>query len=877
MHRSGTSALARVVSLLGASLPRHLVPAGLGNELGHWEPEAAVALNDRVLAAAGTTVNGLGGPPDAWFETPAAQDFLAPMREMIEAEFADQTLFVFKDPRSALVFPLWRRALADLGVRCLPVVMLREPVEAAASLVARQHRAVPWQPWTLDRAGLLWLRYTLAAERHTRGGVRAFCSYAGLLDDWRGVALHLADRLGVAWPRPLAEAAPEIEAFLDAGRRHQHAQRVPGGREGIWPFWIAPAFEALRHGEPEAAVLDGIARSFADVCAAIAPAAESARTPAVAAAPAVAVPRAACGQPRVCIVANAAMLDADRIGPLSSVLEGLAGAGAHLTLVPCGDFPGTTRQTLAALAERHAVDIEPCDDNAQPVEPAFLRPAIAVFRHLRARAFDAILFPDHGGPGHACIVAKQAGLAFAETTLAILAGGGSRWQRERERRFPGNLVTLSVEHIEQRAVEGADRVLVPSQEIAQWMHNAGWRWRDSEDLAPACDLRRDVAALLRPDGVQAPRAASASPTAGVTVVITHFERPQLLDQNLQALLRQTDRDFSVLVVDDGSRGADALHYLAGIEERYRGLGLRLLRQPNRYLGAARNAGIRAATTEFVILLDDDNLAFPALVATLRQAAHALQADIVTCGVRHFHDATGTPEAAPDGQGPDQFFAGGPLLVGAVHNCFGDASGIYRRAIFERLGGFHEQRGVTYEDWQLHLRAAASRLRLASLPEPLVWYRVRAGSMLRTTHRHDNARVIASAVRELPCAALEPLADFLIGQEDERVRLNLNAEAIRAASAAQAAALAENGMAARQHAQALEQLVAVRTEDARTAERYAQSLEAALAQARDARDTAAGYARSLEAARVEAETYARHLEAELARWREPERRGPGAGA
>ena len=49
MHRSGTSALTRVISLLGAKLPKHLMPANFANETGYWE---AVELNiylDKIL------------------------------------------------------------------------------------------------------------------------------------------------------------------------------------------------------------------------------------------------------------------------------------------------------------------------------------------------------------------------------------------------------------------------------------------------------------------------------------------------------------------------------------------------------------------------------------------------------------------------------------------------------------------------------------------------------------------------------------------------------------------------------------------------------------------------------------------------------------
>jgi hypothetical protein len=52
MHRSGTSALTRMVNLLGAALPEDLLPASRGNELGHWEPAKIVELHDKMLESA---------------------------------------------------------------------------------------------------------------------------------------------------------------------------------------------------------------------------------------------------------------------------------------------------------------------------------------------------------------------------------------------------------------------------------------------------------------------------------------------------------------------------------------------------------------------------------------------------------------------------------------------------------------------------------------------------------------------------------------------------------------------------------------------------------------------------------------------------------
>ena len=54
MHRSGTSALTRVLGLCGAALPHHRMVSHDSNPLGHWEPQPIVDAHERFLAEAGT-------------------------------------------------------------------------------------------------------------------------------------------------------------------------------------------------------------------------------------------------------------------------------------------------------------------------------------------------------------------------------------------------------------------------------------------------------------------------------------------------------------------------------------------------------------------------------------------------------------------------------------------------------------------------------------------------------------------------------------------------------------------------------------------------------------------------------------------------------
>ncbi|MBS0319300.1 MAG: hypothetical protein JSR18_02055 [Proteobacteria bacterium] len=299
MHRSGTSALARTANLLGAALPRHLVPPGPGNELGHWESAEALAVDEQLLAAAGSSTHALAGPDDAWFATAAAQAFVPSMKAILAAEFGAAPLFVLKEPRMALAFPLWRRALAEAGVHCVAIIAVRNPLAVARSLAERQVAAQPESAWPCDRGGLLWLRYTLAAEAHTRGMPRVFCDYADVVADWRAETARISRELQIAWPNATAASARDVDGFLSVERCHQRATTPLADGGAIWARWVAPVYTAARRailGERlDTACFDNVAHTYGATCAALGIAApEHASNPG---------PRAALDIDLVCAVA----------------------------------------------------------------------------------------------------------------------------------------------------------------------------------------------------------------------------------------------------------------------------------------------------------------------------------------------------------------------------------------------------------------------------------------------------------------------------------------------------------------------------------------------------------------------------------------------
>src|SRR5262245_28898391 len=138
-HRSGTSAVTRVVNLLGADITRDLMPALAGNnDRGFWESNAVVDIHDRLLHTLGSSYDDPLPLPDRWFETDAALEARRELADEIKKDFSDSRLFVVKDPRITRLLPLWLSLLDELGIEPVVAILVRNPLEVAASLSKRE-------------------------------------------------------------------------------------------------------------------------------------------------------------------------------------------------------------------------------------------------------------------------------------------------------------------------------------------------------------------------------------------------------------------------------------------------------------------------------------------------------------------------------------------------------------------------------------------------------------------------------------------------------------------------------------------------------------------------------------------------------------------
>jgi hypothetical protein len=235
MHRSGTSAVTRVVNLLGADIGMNILLPGQGNSQGFWEHGHAMLANHHLLEAFGRTWFDIRRLPQNWPQHVVSRQALTLLTTIIRDEFAGKSVVALKDPRMCLTAPLWIEAFQASGfdVHCL--FMVRDPIEVAASLQQREQ-------WPREPIFLLWSHYMTEALLAAHGQSCSLITYDQLLDDWRSTMRRVGNEFSLAWPRSEIEAAPDIDAFLQKQHRHHQAGSQSNDASSSTPSLVAELY-----------------------------------------------------------------------------------------------------------------------------------------------------------------------------------------------------------------------------------------------------------------------------------------------------------------------------------------------------------------------------------------------------------------------------------------------------------------------------------------------------------------------------------------------------------------------------------------------------------------------------------------------------------
>ena len=223
----------------------------------------------------------------------------------------------------------------------------------------------------------------------------------------------------------------------------------------------------------------------------------------------------------------------------------------------------------------------------------------------------------------------------------------------------------------------------------------------------------------------------------ISVVICSYNGGRTIRQSLEALRKMVYPKFEVIVVDDGSRDATP-----AIAEEY---GVRLIRQPNRGLSAARNAGWQAANGEIVAYLDDDAAPDPHWLQYLASTFMAGQ----LAGV-------GGPNIA---FGDDNFVArcvdhapGNPthvLLTDREAEHLPGCNMAFRKACLAAVDGFDPQFRIAGDDVDLCWRLREKGWKLGFHPGAMVWHHRRDAVQTYWRQQMNYGRAEAMLERKWP--------------------------------------------------------------------------------------------------------------------------------
>ncbi|WP_341676354.1 glycosyltransferase family 2 protein [Niveibacterium sp. SC-1] len=224
--------------------------------------------------------------------------------------------------------------------------------------------------------------------------------------------------------------------------------------------------------------------------------------------------------------------------------------------------------------------------------------------------------------------------------------------------------------------------------------------------------------------------------AAVAIVVPAYNAERYLRQTLQSVLDSDFTDFELIVIDDGSRDTTA-----AVAESLGDPRIRVIRQANAGMSASRNRGIAQSESEFIALLDADDVWHPAKlrlqVETLRGRP---ECDLSFTEFEFWHgedrgDFLGrTVSAALEARLTGWLY---PKMV--MTNFILPSSALFRRSLWDRLGPFLCDDHQT-DDWEYFVRASREA-QFAKLAAPLVLYRQHPASLSKKLPRENKTELM----------------------------------------------------------------------------------------------------------------------------------------
>jgi len=211
MHRSGTSALAGVLNLLGVYLGSKLMEANFANEKGYFENNKLYKINEALLFECHSFWD------DPFYHEKKLENIknFNNLKITIKKEFEHSKIFAIKDPRLAVLFPIYKKVLKELDIDIKVILPYRHPIEVASSLNSRDKISI-------EKGMLLWGNHFLLAEKHTLDYARVFICFDELMTQTEDTIKLISKSLKINLDDKYLTNKRKIEDFLEPNLKHHN-------------------------------------------------------------------------------------------------------------------------------------------------------------------------------------------------------------------------------------------------------------------------------------------------------------------------------------------------------------------------------------------------------------------------------------------------------------------------------------------------------------------------------------------------------------------------------------------------------------------------------------------------------------------------------
>lgn len=200
----------------------------------------------------------------------------------------------------------------------------------------------------------------------------------------------------------------------------------------------------------------------------------------------------------------------------------------------------------------------------------------------------------------------------------------------------------------------------------------------------------------------------------LSIIVPYFNVGLFFERTMSYIHQQTDVDFEIIVIDDGSNSLNKniLRQLMGQIDL-------LITQENQGQASARNAGIRKAKGEYILNWDADDYFEPTFCYKAIQIFEAdPEVKIVTCEALRTNNGVTGDYIKPVGGTYKNFLFENSAL----------GSAMFKKADWKQVGGYDEAQKLRgFEDWDFYLRILYPCGRAFVIPEQLFTYTVHSES------------------------------------------------------------------------------------------------------------------------------------------------------